>query len=1405
MFNPASTYRLQFHKDFTFSDLESILPYLHSLGVGAIYASPIFDAVPGSQHGYDIVNPNRINPELGTEAQLRDISRKLREYGMGWIQDIVPNHMAFHSNNLWLMDVLEKGRYSVFASFFDLGWTSDLFHGRLIVPFLASPLDDVLTNGDLALAYERQRLVLRYFDSTYPIHPRSYATVLGGDDAPDAIRQLVQQIAELHTIDEPVPYNLRWHELVLQLDALSQVNDIRDHIQECIRCVNDDPALMRNITDEQNYKLAAWQQSDQIINFRRFFTINQLIGLNMQEDKVFDHYHTLIKKLIDDQVFQGLRIDHVDGLYDPTRYLTRLRNLVGPEIYITVEKILQHGEELPPWPVQGTTGYDFLAQVNQVLTDGRAAPVFSEFYSGLLNDIEPLEEKIRQKKSDILKQHMNGELDNLCRLFRDSALGREETRTAIPAEDLKAVIAALLVFCPVYRSYGNRMPLEAEEATWLQDLFHKIRKHHPELNDALGLLREALIDISQAGDADYNDKARRFYMRCMQFTGPLMAKGFEDTLLYTYNRFIGHNEVGDSPVVFGIPPETFHDNMKWRHARWPLAQSATATHDTKRGEDVRARLAVLTWMPADWLSLVHTWFDQHAGKTEGGIPDANDEYFIYQVLAGAFPFTPAEEGAFKPRLEAYLTKALREGKRNSSWAAPNATYEAGVIDFTHRLLQRGQPFKKQLREFLGAITDGAIVNSLAQVLLKLTCPGVPDIYQGTELFDLSLVDPDNRRPVDYALRQQWLADISAERNTPRLMRELWTDRRSGKLKLWLVHALLQLRKESSDLFTAGEYIPLDTAGAYHEHVLAYARRLDKAWCVVLVPLQLTTMCRQQRKTPPALNWKDTHVLLPPAAPTAWYNCLNSTQGKAPDGLPVIEIFKDLPIGVVKLKDSQSNRSAGILLHITSLPSAFGSGDLGPEAYAFADFLQRAHQTYWQILPLNPVEAGSAFSPYSACSSMAGNTALISPELLVEERLLAASDLEPFRTPVSSQADLATAMQNKDQLLQRAWENFRDGEQSTRHEAFYAFNQKEAHWLDEFALYRVLKDAHGSEPWYRWEARYKQRHAESLRQFAEGHAQAILQVKWKQFIFACQWAHLKRYCNDRGIYLFGDLPIYLCHDSVDVWANPGIFSLNGDGSLRAMAGVPPDFFNENGQLWGMPVFDWEALQASGYAWWIQRLRKNREFFDLIRIDHFRAFADYWEVPAGKPTAAEGTWRMGPGISFFRAVQQQLGDLPFVAEDLGEITADVHALREALGLPGMKVLQFAFSDHAGESMYTPHNYSDTNFIVYTGTHDNNTTRGWYRNDLAKDKRKGLDTYTGQRVRERNVHLALIRLAYASIAKTAIIPLQDVLGLDESARLNMPGSTGANWRWRMLPNTLTAEIEAQLREFTQLYNRK
>ena len=499
----------------------------------------------------------------------------------------------------------------------------------------------------------------------------------------------------------------------------------------------------------------------------------------------------------------------------------------------------------------------------------------------------------------------------------------------------------------------------------------------------------------------------------------------------------------------------------------------------------------------------------------------------------------------------------------------------------------------------------------------------------------------------------------------------------------------------------------------------------------------------------------------------------------------------------------TERGAGILLHITSLPSNFGIGDVGPQAIRFADFLAQSGQKYWQLLPLNPTSAETGHSPYSSISSMAGNTLLISPETLVRDGILSKTDLKKFALPSSNKVSYSAAEKAKQELFRIAYANFQQGEFSALKKEFKKFITKESAWLDDFATYVVLKNHHDDKPWYEWPTGYKKRKPVAVSSFVEKNHDAIEYVQWLQFIFHHQWKELKQHCESINIRLFGDLPFYVSHDSVDVWSNPGIFKLDKSGYMSGVAGVPPDYFNDEGQRWGMPVFRWDVLKENQYEWWLQRLQKNMEFYNLLRLDHFRAFADYWEVPAKEATAKKGKWRPGPGASFFESAREQFNDLPFVAEDLGDINDAVYKLRDEFELPGMRVLQFAFDEHMAESPYIPHNYTP-NSVVYTGTHDNNTTRGWYRKDADKASIKRLIDYAQRDVQEQNVHDVLAQIAYGSVANTVILPLQDVLGLTESARMNMPASTKNNWLWRMDHDMLGNDVIKKLSRWVKTYGR-
>ena len=742
--NPVSTYRVQLHKDFNFKNLKDIADYIEKLGIKTIYASPVFEAMPGSTHGYDGTNPNHINPEIGTEEELTALSKLFQEKGIQWLQDIVPNHLSFHEKNAWLMDVLAKGQASEYAPFFDIIWDHPAFEGKVMIPFPGSPLE------------------------TY---------------------------------------------------------------------------LKENIPASDHYVVTDWKETDSKINYRRFFTVNSLICTNVQNDGVFKKYHELTGKLVSNKTFSGLRVDHIDGLFDPKKYLRQLRELAGEAAYVVVEKILEPDENLPDdWDVQGTSGYEFLGMVNNLFTNQSAQQPFGQLYLELTGDNTPVEQLISQKKSDILFKHMGGELDNLTRLYKTCGGGNGMTDEAI-----KDSIAGYLINCPVYRYYGKDIPY-----------------------------------MPQDKNTD-NDQLAAFYQRAMQFTGPLMAKGVEDTLMYTYNRFIGHNEVGDAPQAFGFSTEKFHELMNYRKKHWPLSLNTTSTHDTKRGEDARARLNALTDFSEEWITLIKKWKDENETLKKNGMPDNNDEYFIYQSLLATHPFDKDDDD-YKQRVAEYLQKAFREAKVHTNWADSNVEYENAAIIFAHSLIEGNNDFHETFAPFLNKIADYGIIVSLAQLLLKFTCPGVPDTYQGSELWDLSLVDPDNRRAVDYAVRKQMI-------DSSKPFYELWNERKNGHIKLALLHKLLAVRNEYADVFAEGEYIPVQISGAFSGNTIAFIRSHKGKSILVAAPLHINQVSEDFLNA----DWKDTKIILPSGYQSEWKDVL---KGTAITDVFLRDIYQQFPLGLL---------------------------------------------------------------------------------------------------------------------------------------------------------------------------------------------------------------------------------------------------------------------------------------------------------------------------------------------------------------------------------------------------------------------------------------------------------------------------------------------------------------------------
>jgi 4-alpha-glucanotransferase len=507
------------------------------------------------------------------------------------------------------------------------------------------------------------------------------------------------------------------------------------------------------------------------------------------------------------------------------------------------------------------------------------------------------------------------------------------------------------------------------------------------------------------------------------------------------------------------------------------------------------------------------------------------------------------------------------------------------------------------------------------------------------------------------------------------------------------------------------------------------------------------------------------------------------------------LFDQLPVSV------DARRLSGILLHITSLPSPYGIGDLGPAAYRFADFLTRTDQRLWQVLPLGPVGFGA--SPYSSTSTFAGNPLLISPDPLLEYDLLTEEDLAPLRALPDDHVDYERVEPRKMAVLETAYERFEADRSTVSETALGQFRADQASWLDDYALYAALKDAHDGAPWTDWDAPLARRDPDALARARDRHAGAVRRHIFWQYLFHRQWTALQSYCHARDIRLFGDLPIYVAHDSADVWAHQELFRLDDEGHPSVVAGVPPDYFSPEGQRWGNPIYRWDAMAANGYQWWTDRMRRTLERVDLVRLDHFRGFDAYWQIPADTETAVNGEWVDGPGASFFEALEDELGALPVVAEDLGVITDSVEALRDAFGFPGMAVLQFAFEDDPSNE-FLPHNYR-RNLVAYPGTHDNNTTVGWWNEDLSGDRARGFArSYLNLDATTADVHEQALRALMASVADRVVTPLQDVLGLGAEARMNTPGRPNGNWRWRFVPEQITEEDEAVLSTLTRIYGR-
>lgn len=922
MYRPIATYRVQLSPSFGFREAQKIPEYLDDLGISDIYASPIFRPRQGSEHGYDVVDQNALNPELGSREEFEDLIDILHSLEMGWIQDIVPNHMAFDSQNAMLMDVMENGPHSRYFTFFDFQWDHpyDRIQGKILAPFLGKFYGEALEDGEISLQFDQDGLSVNYYEFRLPIRVESYGEVFTHrlshlkqkleDNHPDYVKFLgvlyaVRSLSPEGDIEERYD---QIHFIKRMLWDLYQENEaIRRFIDENLRAFNGEPGvpesfdLLHNLLNEQYYRLAFWKVGTEEINYRRFFNLNEFIALNMDDTEVFQETHRLLFDLLEDGKIQGLRIDHIDGLFNPRRYLKRLRNRF-PEMYLVVEKILEQNESLPDfWPVQGTTGYDFLNYVNGFFCRKEHRSQFEKIYRKFTGFGTSYDQLIQEKKRLIIGKHMAGDVDNLAHTLTQIA-GRYRYGSDFTLYGLRRALVEVLAWFPVYRSYISEDFRRESDRQYIDEAVHRAKKTMPDFTREFEFIRKLLyLDFGDHMDAEEQSQWVDFVMRFQQMTGPLMAKGFEDTVLYIYNRLLSLNEVGGYPEAFGSSDIEFHHFNIERAGNWPHTMNATSTHDTKRGEDVRARLNVLSEIPREWEQQVTYWSRLNEEKKRTvedlAVPDPNDEYLLYQTLVGTFPFDGAITGEYVDRIKNYIIKAVRESKIHTEWLKPDTEYEEAFTEFVEAILQESSDniFLREFHSFHRQIAQFGIWNSLSQTLLKITSPGIPDFYQGSELWDLNLVDPDNRRPVDYKQRRKSLGQLKKKEKhgVPELLRELLDDKEDGRVKLYLIYRTLHARAQYGTLFEKGKYIPLKVNGHWRNHIIAFARKHEDQYALVLAPRFLTELM-QERELPVGEEvWDDTRVEVPPDVPE-WKDAITDTVIPSADEIYLTSAFEHYP-------------------------------------------------------------------------------------------------------------------------------------------------------------------------------------------------------------------------------------------------------------------------------------------------------------------------------------------------------------------------------------------------------------------------------------------------------------------------------------------------------------------------------
>jgi len=859
MIRPTATYRLQFRDGMTLQGAARLASYFAALGISHLYASPIFTAVPGSTHGYDVVNFGEIDPVIGGRQGFDTLAAALREHGLGLILDFVPNHMGASPFNPWWRDVLEWGQESDYREHFDIDWTAP----KLIVPALGEPYGETLRQGLFGLALDDRDggITLTYHDLRLPLTPPSYARILARIEQ-EPFPELARRLAAARPETAPPAKE--------ELAVLARDAAFRPKLDEAIAATVADQVALHDLHEAQVWRLSYWRAARERLTYRRFFEIADLVGMRVERPRVFDDVHALLKELIADGHVHGVRVDHIDGLADPRTYLDRLREaIVGEEpFYLLVEKILGPGEVLRPlWPVAGTTGYEFIEALAGLFVDPRNAPAMTEAYEAFLGRHVDYTTMVRETKRRILVRNLAGELEFLRDLAQAFAERDPSTRD-YGADSLRRAIVEFAAALPVYRTYVNVAGPDDTDRAIIAAAADAVKASR-EVEDEGAIHFIARLLTLDLPDPETQAAALVFAARFQQTTGPVMAKALEDTVFYRYNRLIALNEVGGDPNRAGAPVEAFHQAMQARLKLQPFGLSATATHDTKRGEDARARLYCISEMPKGWGTAVGAWsgmLAKYRGEIDGAaVPEPEIEWLFYQALAGAWPANvqvadAASLAALTSRMDAYMVKAVREAKLRTSWGVPARDYEEKVAHFVQAALSH-QGFLKDFHRCCAPLFLAGAVNSLSQLAIRLAAPGVPDIYQGTEFLDLSLVDPDNRRPIDFEIRRDVLGEIDAA--PPEALLEDW---RSGRAKMRLLKSGLAFRRGHPRLFGEGEYLPLEVTGSAADHLVAFARHHAGEWVFVAATrLPLGLLDGVEIPLVPPERWSDTHIIVPDAA------------------------------------------------------------------------------------------------------------------------------------------------------------------------------------------------------------------------------------------------------------------------------------------------------------------------------------------------------------------------------------------------------------------------------------------------------------------------------------------------------------------------------------------------------------